>query len=426
MLSKRREDKMQSLKNILVYFLSFGVFIYLFTCLVSASEEEPPKVFSEEPQIHVGINVDLKDSHTSDTIVIGSNVLLENKIKGDFNALGENVLIASPIQEDLDVIGNRVMVSSFIEGDAQIFASKVKFTSSSSVKGQTKITAQKVFLGGNFQGDVFVKSHRVYINGTTEENLNLKAHKIVVGSQAILKKGFSCPKGAMLTINPRARILESIVYFDEKENSLQASFDKTFETGLFSKIAMFFDGALTKCVSKIGDLRTSTWSLSVFIFLWIVALGCIFIFHRITPGTLWRLSEKALENPGRSLGLGLAGLIFIPFFALLMALTLVGVPFSFVIILFYSILLFLGKIVGTWVLGQWLVRFTPFRSHPSFGKDIFIFTIALIMVTFLGLIPILGWLFATLVFLMGIGSILGVLFFKDPVFYSSDSRTLLP
>ncbi len=366
-----------------------------------------------ESRVHMGINVDLKEDNASDTTVIGSQIILESGVSGDFNALGENISVSSPVQGDFEVIGNRISINSVIEGDVQIFASKVYFMPSSFVGGQTKIVAQKVFLKGNLSGDVLIKARKVYINGVVGGALRLNAHKIIVGNKAVLKQGFSCPHGSSVTISKEAQIKGKVSYFDPKKSDEVVNLEQIFEGGLWAKIIRFVDDIMTKDVQKYWDFSSTFWSLSLFLFVWIVAIGCVFLFYRATPLLLQNLTQSAIKNPGRALGVGLVGLVFIPLFGVLMCLTLVGIPFAFLIMLFYCALLFLGKIIGIWIFAQWLVLFTPLKKKVSLGRDILMFTVSLGIISILSLIPVLGVLFMTLVFLMGVGSILGVIFFRE-------------
>ncbi|MBS0185442.1 MAG: hypothetical protein JSS34_03715 [Proteobacteria bacterium] len=402
---------MKNQRNQYVNFLKIAGVLFLFG-LSKVGLCSESNVFPES-RVHMGINVNLKNTAESDTTVVGSQIVLENETSGDFNALGENIAILSPVQGDFEVIGNRVTINSLIEGDAQIFASKVYFMQNASVEGQSKIIAQKVFLKGALLGDTYIKARKVYINGIMQGAVLLDAHKIVIGNQAIIKQGFSCPKGALLTLSKEAQIIGGITYFNPTQAEAIAHNDQIFEAGVWAKTFHFFEEIITKEVQKYWDFSSTLWSLALFLFVWLVAIGCIFLFYQATPLFLQDLTQMALENPGRSLGIGLVGLVLIPFFGILMCLTFVGIPFAFLIFLFYFALLFLGKIIGIWIFAQWLVLYTPLKKKISLGRDVLMFTLSLGIISILSLIPVLGWLFMTLVFLMGVGSILAVIFFRE-------------
>lgn len=381
----------------------------------------------DEPLVHVGINVDLKDPMSSDMSAFGARIFLDNKVEGDFNAMGEDIVILSPVQGNLDIVARKVLVSSKIKGDAQIFASRVLFKERARVEGKTYILAQKVVLKGRMKGEVLIRAQKVYLDGKIEGNLIIDAPKIILGKNVILNGALIYPQGAFLKISKEAKIIGGQKFL---EKSKMEEYGEDFENDVFegiidSQVHNIMHTFLHKGVEGHWSFNMNWGPFLIIILLWIVAFSVLSLFYRASPHILRNLTNEALENPGRSLGIGLIGLIMIPVLAILMCLTIVGIPVALIVGFAYFLFLFLGKILGVWIFAQWFLSFTPFREKPSCGRDLVSFLIALPVVSCLSLIPLFGWLFAMLIFLTGFGVLLSrmVLPKKRRVIYINETIT---
>lgn len=365
-----------------------------------------------ESLVHLGINVDLNKPMSADVTAFGAHVFLDNKVGGDFSAMGEDIAIHSPIEGDLDVIGGKVVLSSEIKGDAQIFASKILFKEGSLIVGKSHILARKVSLKGRIEGDVLIRARKVYIDGMINGTSMIDSPKIILGKHAVLKGKMIYPRGSSLKISEEAKLLGGQEFFEK--NRLEGQ-EEIFEGDIFegipsTQIYNFMHSFLHKGFNEHWSFNMGWGSFFIIVLLWIVAFIVISLFYRATPRILQDITQEALENPGRSLGIGLIGFVLIPFLCILMCITVIGIPVALIIGLFYFVLLFLGKILGVWFFAQWVLRLTPFKEKPSCGRDFLAFIVSLPIVSCLSLIPLLGWLFAVLIFLMGFGALLSHMF----------------
>ena len=383
-----------------------------------------------EPLVHLGVNVDLKTPMPSDMTAVGAHIVLDNKVGGDFNAMGEDIIIRSPIEGDFDAIGGKVILNSKIKGDAQIFASNVLFKEHSWVEGRTHILAQKVSLQGNIKGDVLVRARKVYIDGMINGTVVIDSPKIILGQHAVLKGKIVYPPRAFLKISKTAKLMGGQEFLDKSNLEVQ---EEIFEGDVFegigeAQIYNMMHSFLHKGFDGHWTFNMGWGPFFVIVLLWIVAFIVISLFYRATPRILQSLTQEALENPGRSLGVGLIGFVMIPILGILMCMTIIGIPVALFLGLIYFILLFLGKILGVWLFAQWSLKLTPFRDKPSCGRDFLGFIIALPIISCLSLIPLFGWLFAVLIFLLGFGALLSHIFLpKGPRFiYIREEMTFPP
>ena len=364
-----------------------------------------------------------EEEKENETTYVGSALTLSHNIQGNFNALGDTILVSSPIQGDCDIIAHKIILNAKVEGDAELFASRIIIAQNARVEGQTSIAGQRVSLEGALSGDASIKADRVYVNADVGGELIIKSNVIEIGKNARLSHGFSYPKGASVIISKNAQIFGETHTFEEVESSVFKEFENIFENPTLSKLIVFLGLFLQKGFEQYLSLGATLWTFSGLLCLWVVAFGCVLLFCRATPLILQEMTQNSFKNPGRSLGIGFLGVIGLPFFAFMMCVTIVGIPFAFLLILFYGALLFLGKIMGIWLVGQTLLRLTPLKEKKSLGWGVLMFLVSFPLVSFLSFIPLVGWLFAVLVFLIGVGSILGRVFFlpyrikRDHVLY---------
>jgi hypothetical protein len=104
------------------------------------------------------------------------------------------------------------------------------------------------------------------------------------------------------------------------------------------------------------------------------------------------------ERTGASIGIGIATFILLPIVAVLLLVTIVGIPLGLFLLLGIALLYTAGYVVGAHAVGRKLIK-APSSRYVAFlaGWGI---------VRLLGLIPIVGGLVWTLVTILGLGALL--------------------
>ncbi|HKL21775.1 MAG TPA: hypothetical protein VJ904_08215, partial [Tichowtungia sp.] len=107
---------------------------------------------------------------------------------------------------------------------------------------------------------------------------------------------------------------------------------------------------------------------------------------------------------------GFAGLVVLPMGAFFLLLTLIGIPLSLLILLFYLILLYLSKIaVALWI-GSALLRRRPFDRQKAAAP----LALGLLILYSLTVIIAAEMIVHILVIILGLGALL-IALFKKPV-----------
>jgi len=138
----------------------------------------------------------------------------------------------------------------------------------------------------------------------------------------------------------------------------------------------------------------------IFSFLALTVLGIA----AISLSQLWtnRVATTFAAKPGRALIVGLLGLILIPLIALLLLITVIGLPLAFITLALYVIALLLSGVFASWLAGGWLLdRFN--RPAASRWTRIVVGSLA---VSFSVSLPWVGGLFWLAVLVSGLGALL--------------------
>ena len=115
------------------------------------------------------------------------------------------------------------------------------------------------------------------------------------------------------------------------------------------------------------------------------------------PGLDRAVSEAARRRLGGSVGLGVAVFVLTPIVAVILMVTIVGLPLGLFLLLALALLYTVGYVSGAHAIGRFIVK------QPSSRYVAFLVGWAIVRV--LGLVPILGGLVWTLVTILGLGAL---------------------
>jgi len=338
--------------------------------LMASSENRDPldKYVISGPNVTVGELLPLDVSLTGGSIKIGKNAVIE----GHANIDGDNINISGRLMRGLNVAGSRLVISGLVAGDIHADVDTLIIKSGAQIEGNVNTTGKlkKYFVSpdADIDGEVFISS------GAVRED-----------------------------------------FIDELTEESKEFFEKTFET---------FQCA---CASSVIRKMASVWQsfygvLGAFglagisgFFIWFSTFLIGFLLYMIAPRFTWQAVEMARLQTGRCFGLGVFALLATPIAFLILILTIIGIPLAFVLGFLVMLIFAVGKIIGIWLVGNLGLRLTSFKETKSGKLRITAFALAIPVVGFISVIPILGWLFLASLFLIGFGSVFTTLFQRHPL-----------
>ena len=99
--------------------------------------------------------------------------------------------------------------------------------------------------------------------------------------------------------------------------------------------------------------------------------------------------------------------ILVPLISVVLMATVIGMPIGLLTLLAFPLLLLVAWVVAAFAVADWL--FNRGRAERSFGGRLLLLLAGLVVVTLIGVVPVLGILVWLLVVLLGLGALWEVL-----------------
>ncbi|MGG7645995.1 hypothetical protein ACQ5SP_14390 [Rhodovulum sp. YNF3179] len=308
-----------------------------------------------------GDGVTLETAITGTAHMAGRRLSVLGEVGGDLYAAGMDILLGAPIRGDATVAGYDIRVDRAVGGDLRAAGTSVHVTGP--VAGYALLTGEAVTIAGRIDGDVEVSAGTIAFGADAEIGGTLTLHHEDPASVAV-------PAGVLPAERITRRTLE-----DWEHGPRDFA-----PVGWGAVIAGFLGSVLA-----VGLIAT--------------------LVAAIVPQGLARLREQALGQPFRTLWMGFLTLSVLSGAAILLAVTVIGIFVSPAAVLAALAVGFAGYVIGAYAFGVGLLGAFGRAAPDSIGdRALAAFTGALAtgLVT---LIPLLGWVFAMALTLLGTGAL---------------------
>lgn len=319
---------------------------------------------------------------------------------------------------DLAVNADKAVIEGTVEGDLFVFSRHVQVLGE--VTGDVLSFSAVTEIPGTVRGDVRAFTHQLTIAGTVGKNVTASTHHLTLNKQGLVQ-------GSILAYTPALDLLGTV---EKEANGMirEVRITGTVGGGI-SRLAT--ERLMIESTAVIGgdlayssperawiapgarvegtehyspqepDPRHPLFFPTLFFLTMTVSTLILWLLIRyFFPAALTRVHDRMRERTGMHMGYGALVLFTIPILALLLLLTVVGIPLALSLIAALALLSYVAKIfVGSW-LGIWLCRRVGWRLHPLVGEGLGI----LLLLMLLG-IPGLGWLLSLAIWLLFLGTL---------------------
>lgn len=336
---------------------------------------------------------------------------------------GENVTIASGevVDEDLYIAGNHITVDGTINGD--LWAVGGTITINGTVNGSVVATGQTININGEVAHAVRAAGATVNISGNVGGDLLVGGGEVNIASTAeiggdlLLGAGSAHINGLIngyikggggdvfltngvggdveirvdtLTIASGANIQGNLTYISENEADIQSG----------AQIGGTTTHQLPKIVepAKVGIFSGILGK--VLGFLMILVIGIIIVV--LAPRRTALIADSIRNKPWWSLGWGAVILIGTPIAAILVCITIVGIPLGLIGLALYGIAIYLSQIPVGLFIGRWIIG--RFRGVETKAIMVGALALGLAILSLLRLIPYLGFAIGLATVLFGLGA----------------------
>jgi cytoskeletal protein CcmA (bactofilin family) len=304
-------------------------------------------------------SVTVRGNVTGNLVTAAQKVTIEGSIGGSIIGAGENVSLA------------RARVGRDLYG----FGSEVDIASDTEVTGNATAFGKSIGINGRVGTDVHSFGETVRISGTVGDD-------VVAGGQTI-------------TLLPSARVGGDV--------SARVDSDDDLEIDAAAVVSGNVDRQITE-----REQRRNRYETFGFYFGQIVRLGGMFLAGMLLFWLFPALRNASLPNAlavVRSFGIGLAAAVTLPVLAIMLCITVVGIPIGILTMVLGAIGLYLSKIVIAEMIGR--AAFRAPQGPPHVAATL---VTGLVIVIIAINLPVIGGITSLILTLVGLGLIVTLLF----------------
>ncbi len=320
------------------------------------------------------INIDGEASN--DLFAVAAAINLDGTFHGDVWGGGETVGAAGIFRDDVRLMSRTVQVAGTFHKSLTAIGNTIKIERTAILHKNMLCLGENVIVEGSVDGNVRIMAQRVTLGGQIGGNVSLVTREISVLPGTVIN-------GDLTYTAPKELVLSPSVI-------LNGELTREFETP--PTLQIFKSDLITHFIFGLAALVTG-----------LVLIG---LFPHYTGASLHALRTAR----GLSGLIGFVALFMLPVTASLLLLTLIGLPLSILLFLFYFILLYLSKIVVALALGSAILRRREFSKRTAVAP----LALGLLIIYALTSLAAVSLLINILIAILGLGALLLALF-KKPV-----------
>jgi len=357
--------------------------IVTFLCAIIASttfaadKREPVERDLGSDHFTAGCPVKLTKPVAGDLMALGCSMDVDADVGGDAALAGGNIHVNGNIGQGLYAAGGQLTINGAVGRNARLAGGHVEFGPKSDVAGNISIGAGQVVLKGNVKGYVQASGGQLLIDGAIAGDVDAAAGQIELGPNARIGGKLRYTSREELKRDPAAQVL-GVIEKLEPPGGAQAR---------------------SKGGEGIGH-RGGGW-------LWttgLLVLAAILV--AALPHYFSAVAESLRTNIGMSLLLGFVAFVCVPVAALILLITLVGIPLGLLTILGYLMLLVLGYVSSGIALGDRIVKQIRGDQAITLLWRIGGAMLGMLIIALLARIPWIGGWIAVAALLAGVGALM--------------------
>lgn len=319
-----------------------------------------------------GAVVSVRGTVSHELTAAGAEIDVDVTTKGDSRLAGAIVSVKGNVGKDLYVAGARLNVDARVGGALTAGGARLIIGSQSEIAGPMRLAGADVVFAGSSRGSAEIYGDAVQIDGSIGGNLLVRARSVTIGKTAVLEGD-----AVFETLN-----------------------DPDIEEGAT------LHGRQTVTLPRPGPRETLSVAKALAAVV-VFGTGAGLILGLILLVAARQIVEQTIvqirDAPFRSLLIGLVVAILVPLIAVALMATVIGMPIGLLTLLAFPLLLLVAWVVPAFAIADRL--FNRDRAARSFGGRLLLLLAGLIVVTLIGIVPVLGILVWLLVVLLGLGAL---------------------
>lgn len=326
-----------------------------------------------------GEQVQVDGDIEGDAFLAGGIVTINGRVDGDVFVIGGKVTINGEVGNSVRIVGGDVVLNGPVGRNVALVCGNCTITKTASVSGSLLLTGGNAEVSAPVIGKGFrYFGGRLYLNSPIVNEAFVVANQgFVLGPQASVSGDLKYSGNSQAVLQQGATVAGRIAYekIDQGENfpgffGARGAFDVLDRLSPFVEFVGFLVSAL------IG-----------------------FILLGLFPKYFEKVAMAVEKQPVASFGWGILVVIMIPLIALLLAVTVIGIPISLLLLIVGYLLFAAAQFVMAFVLGR-LVLLKWFGERRGWA-----IILGLLIFFLLGLVPIFGRIVYVCLVLIGLGGV---------------------
>ena len=325
-----------------------------------------------------------------DLYAAGGRVTVEHPVQGDATLAGGAVTVRAPIGDDLRVAGGDINVESTVGGELYASGGNIMLSNAAFVADAVTLYAGSVTIDGKVNGPLKVYAQKIVLNGEVARDVELNADQIELGPQAKLGGALRYSSNALFKTAEGVTTGGAVTRGDAMNGRPDMHRDREWHGQMMG--------------SGLG------WAGGVASFVALLAASALFLL--VFTGFSRRASDRIMATPWPSLAAGTAVLLGTPMLAMLLIITLIGIPLGIALMMLFPLMMLMGWIAGVFSISQRVQRALQKDSpnkqsvspDKSSGAMIGFFALTLLLVLLLGSLPFIEGLILIAIMLLGTGA----------------------
>lgn len=322
--------------------------------------------------------LNLTEPVEGDACLAGGHVATASQVQGDLVAVGGEVSIGGAVGDDLYAAGGSVQFDAIVDGNARVAGGEVNVGPATVVAGGVSLTGGQIVFEGVAHEYLQAAGGSVRIDGEVIGDVEVRAKELLIGPGARIGGRLIYRGPAQPTI-PDGAVITGGVEFHEEASSRR------------------FGAVRSEVRDAATGIGTFLWFLGVFV------AGALFVL--LLPGFTTDAAAAIGRKPLPSLGLGLAILVCVPFVAVVLLITIIGIPVALLLMSLYLLVLFLGWVTAALFLAQRGLDVLRPGKPATRGWQLLALLLGLLALWLVRQIPLVGGLIGFLALLAGIGAL---------------------
>lgn len=290
--------------------------------------------------------------------------------------VGGTVGIARATEGPVFAMGGTVNVNAPVNGSMHIAGGSVELGPDSATTGDVAIAAGSVAVEGPILGDLHAAAGEIRIDGQVTGDASIAAGTLELGPHARIE-GHLNYDGPEIRRDPGAQVLGGLEQHRSHRNWHSPTLAERFAHG------------------------------------WIRTAGLIVlaaILAAALPGASQRMANELRERPWATPLVGFVALICIPIAAVLLMVTIIGIPVALLGLALYAALLLVGYVWLAVVVGGILLDRVSPETAARTAWRVGAAMLAMLVLAILVRVPLVGGLFKLAALVAGVGMIVAVIF----------------